>query len=156
MDKTELIHAIHEAHGRLARAIDRIQDERLIQPAMGDWTGKDLVAHIAWWHDHSARVIESLRAGGQPYDTDDPANATDALNERTYREHLNDPPELVRRAFNESFDRLMTALQPVTEEELFGADRWPWLRGEALVETILWDTSRHYDAHWEQLQPFIS
>ena len=117
------------------------------------WTRKDLLAHMAWWHDHSARVIEGLRAGRQPYDVNDPANSTDALNERTHREHLDDPPELTRRAFDESFNRLLAALEPVTDEELFADDRWPWLDGEALVETILWDSSRHYEAHREHLEP---
>ncbi len=63
-----------------------------------------------------------------------------------------DPPELTRLAFNESFTRLLAPLEPVTDEELFAADRWPWLGGEALVETILWDSSRHYDAHREHLE----
>jgi len=98
-------------------------------------------------------VIEGLRAGRQPYDGTDPANTTDALNERALREHLADPPELTRRAFNESFTRLLAALEPVTDEELFAGDRWPWLGGEGLVETILWDSSRHYDAHREHLEP---
>jgi hypothetical protein len=101
-------------------------------------------------------VIEGLRAGRQPYDGTDPANTTDAFNQRTLREHLDDPPELTRRAFNESFTRLLAALEPVTDEELFADDRWPWLGGEALVETILWDTSRHYDAHREYLEPLFA
>lgn len=137
-------------------AIEHVPDERLLEPAMDGWAGKDLLAHMAWWHDHSALVIEGLRAGREPYDRTDPANTTDALNQRTLREHLDAPPELVRRAFNESFTRLLTALEPVTDEELFAADRWPWLGGEALVETILWDTSRHYDAHREYLEPLFT
>jgi len=155
VDKPELIREIQEAHQRVAGAIEYIPDERLLEPVMDDWTGKDLLAHMAWWHDHSVLVIEGLRAGRQPYDGTDPANTTDALNERALREHLADPPELTRRAFNESFTRLLAALEPVTDEELFAgaADRWPWLGGEALVETILWDSSRHYDAHREHLEP---
>lgn len=153
MDKPELIREIQEAHQRVAGAIESIPDERLLEPVMDDWTGKDLLAHMAWWHDHSVRVIEGLRAGRQPYDVTDPANTTDALNERALREHLADPPELTRRAFNESFTRLLAALEPVTDEELFADDRWPWLAGEGLVETILWDSSRHYDAHREHLEP---
>jgi len=96
---------------------------------MDDWTRNDLLAHMAWRHDHSVLVIESLRAGRQPYDGTDPANTTDALNERTHREHLADAPELTRRAFNESFTRLLAALEPVTDDDLFADDRWPWLRG---------------------------
>jgi hypothetical protein len=57
------------------------------------------------------------------------------------------------RTFNDSFSRLLAALEPVTDEELFADDRWPWLGGEALVETILWDSSRHYEEHLEHLEP---
>jgi len=126
---------MRDTHQRLAEAIEHIPDDGLLAPAMDDWTGKDLLAHMAWWHDHSVRVIEGLRAGRQPYDETDPANTTDAINDRTRREHLDDPPELTRRAFNDSFTRLLAALEPVTDEELFAADRWPWLGGEALAET---------------------
>jgi hypothetical protein len=153
VDKPELIRTIREAHQRVAGAIDHVPDERLLEPTMDDWTGKDLLAHMAWWHDHSVLVIEGLRAGRDPYDGTDPANTTDAFNERTHHEHLDDPPELTRRAFNESFTRLLAALEPVTNEELFADDRWPWLGGEALVETILWDSSRHYDGHRKHLEP---
>jgi hypothetical protein len=152
LDKPELIRTMQDAHQGMTEAIEHIPDERLVEPAMDNWTGKDLIAHMAWWHDHSVLVIEGLRAGRQPYDESDPANTTDAINERTHREHVDDPPELTRRAFSESFTRLLAALEPVTDEELLAADRWQWLSGEALVETILWDSSRHYDAHREHLE----
>jgi hypothetical protein len=152
LDKQELIRTMREAHQGMAEAIEHLADERLLEPAMDSWTGKDLLAHMAWWHDHSVLVIESLRAGRQPDEGSDPADTTDSINERTHRDHLDDPPELTRRAFHESFMRLLAALEPVTDEELFVADRWPDLGGEALVETILWDSSRHYDAHREYLE----
>ena len=152
LDKPELIRTMRDAHQRTAAAIEHIADERLLEAVMEGWTGKDLLAHMAWWHDHSVLVIEGLRAGRRPYDLADPENTTDAINERARREHLDDPPELTRRAFNESFGRLLAALEPVTDDELFAADRWSWLGGEALVEMILWDSSRHYDAHREHLE----
>ncbi|MDE3111601.1 MAG: ClbS/DfsB family four-helix bundle protein [Chloroflexota bacterium] len=151
MDKVELIRAMREAHQRVSSAVEHVPDDRLLEVVMPGWTGKDVLAHMAWWHDHSARVIEALRAGREPYDRAAGANSTEALNQRTLREHGSDPPALTRRAFNESFARLLAALEPATEAELFGSDRWSWLDGEALVETILWDSSRHYDAHREQL-----
>ncbi len=152
VDKQELIRSMRDAHQGMVEAMERVPDERLVEPAMGSWTGKDLLAHMAWWHDHSAGVIEALRSGRKPYDEGDQANTTDAINERTRRQHLDDPPQQTRRAFNESFTRLLEALEPVTDEELFAADRWPWLGGESLVETVLWDSSRHYDAHREHLE----
>jgi len=60
---------------------------------------------------------------------------------------------VTRVAFKQSFERLLAAIKPLTDDELFGPDRWPWLGGEALGETLLWDTSRHYEAHIEHLAP---
>ncbi len=152
MDKAELVNGMREAHRELAETIARIPDERLLEPAMDDWTGKDLLAHMSWWHDHSTMVIESLRAGREPHDRNDPAFQLDALNEQTHREHLDDPPELARREFDDSFDRLLAAIEPATDEDLFAPDRWPWLQGEALAETILWDSARHYNDHRQFLE----
>ncbi len=151
LDKPELIRTMRDAHQGMAEAIEHLPDKRLLEPAMDDWTGKDLLAHMAWWHDHSVLVIEGLRAA--------PAVRRDGSREHHQRDQRADPPrppgrstELTRRAFNESFTRILAALEPVTDEELFVADRWPWLGGEALIETILWDSSRHYDAHREHLE----
>jgi hypothetical protein len=153
VDKEELLGTITTAHRELALLAERISDDRLRDPAMGDWNGKDVLAHLAWWHDHSVLVIESLRAGRQPYDGTDPVNTTDAFNERVHREHLDDRPDATRVALSQSFERLLAAIQPLTDDDLFVADRWPWLDGEALVETLLWDTSRHYEAHLDHLAP---
>lgn len=153
MDREELVSTITTAHRDLAQLVERISDDRLGDPAMGDWKGKDVLVHLAWWHDHSALVIESLRAGRQPYDENDPANTTDGLNERIHREHLGDRPDATRVAFNQSFERLLAAIKPLTDDDLFSAVRWPWLGDEALVEMLLWDTSRHYEAHLEHLAP---
>jgi hypothetical protein len=153
MDRDELLHTMTTAHRDLAEVVSRIGDNQLREPAMDDWTGKDVLAHLAWWHDHSVLVIESLRAGRQPYDGPDPGNTTDAFNERVHREHLDDPPAATRLAFRESFERLLAAIQPLSDDDLFRADRWPWLDGEALTETLLWDTSRHYEDHLAHLAP---
>jgi hypothetical protein len=151
VDRNELLRTITAAHRELAQLVERISDDRLSDQAMGDWKGKDVLAHLAWWHDHSVLVIESLRAGREPYDETDPANTTDRFNERVLREHLDDRPDVTRVAFNQSLDRLLAAIEPLSDNDLFVSDRWPWLGKEALVETLLWDTSRHYEAHLEHL-----
>ena len=152
MDKNELMSTITTAHRELAELMERISDDRLRDPAMGDWNGKDVLAHLAAWHDHSATVIDALRAGRKPYDETDPANSTDAVNERIHDEHAGDPPARTRVAFQQSFDRLLAALGPLSDDDLFRADRWQWLDGEALAEMLLWDTSRHYEAHVGHLE----
>src|SRR5260370_18497932 len=57
----------HDPGGTPARAdaIEHLPDERLLESAPHNWTGKDLLAHMAWWHDHSVLVLEGLRSGRQ-------------------------------------------------------------------------------------------
>ena len=153
MDRDELLRVITTAHSELAVLVDRISDDRLRGHAMDDWTGKDVLAHLAWWQDHSAHVTEALRAGRTPDDDDDPLSTTDEVNERVYREHLDDPPNVTRHAFTQSFERLLAAIEPLTTDELFSTDLWPWLDGAPLAEMLQWDTSRHYEAHIGFLTP---
>ena len=60
MDKPELIRTMRDAHQRVADAIQQVPNERLLESALDKWTGKDVLAHMAWWHDHSVLVIEGL------------------------------------------------------------------------------------------------
>ncbi len=153
MEKDELLRVMTTTHRDVALLVERIDDDRLLDPAMDDWTGKDVLAHLAWWQDHSAQVIVALCAGRVPDDQTDPSRTTDEINESVFREHVNDLPEETRVAFSQSFERLLAAVSGLTDEELFDPNRWPWLEGAPLSEMLQWDTSRHYDAHLGNLAP---
>jgi hypothetical protein len=153
VDKGELLRTITTAHDELAELVERISNDRLLDPAMDDWTGKDVLAHLAWWQEHSARLTEGLHTGREPDDETHPATTTDEINEYVFREHVNDTPEMTRAAFRQSFQRLVAAIEPLADDDLFGLGRCPWLEGGALSEMILWDTSRHYEQHFANLKP---
>lgn len=153
MDKDELLRTITIAHEELSELVERISDERLLEPAMGAWTGKDVLAHVAWWQDHSAQLTEDAHANRVPDDETHPGSTTDEINEYVFRAHVDDTPGEVRAAFTQSFERLLAAIEPLTDADLFGSDRCPWLDGGALSEMIIGDTSRHYWQHVANLEP---
>ncbi|MGC2485259.1 MAG: ClbS/DfsB family four-helix bundle protein [Acidimicrobiales bacterium] len=153
MDKEELLRTITSAYDELAELVERISDDRLLDPAMDDWTGKDVLAHLAWWQDHSARLAEDFRAGRQPDDTTHPGSTTDEINEYVFRKHVDDSPEVARVEFKKSFERLLLAIEPLTDKELFSPGLCSWLDGVALSEMLFWDSSRHYQQHFVDLEP---
>jgi hypothetical protein len=153
VDKGELLRTITVAQSDIAGLIERISNVRLLEPVMDDWTAKDVLAHLAWWQDHSARLTADFSAKRQPDDMTHPGTTTDEINEHVHRQHLNDTPEVTRDAFAQSFQRLLAALEPLTDDDLFGLDRCSWLGGGALAEMIIGDTSRHYQQHWASLEP---
>jgi len=156
VDKREFVRTITTSHSDLAGLIGRISDDGLLEQVMDDWTAKDVLAHLAWWQDHSARLIEDFSSNRQPDHETHPGTTTDEINEHVHHQHLNDAPDVTRVAFAESFQRLLAALEPVADDDLFGLERCPWLDGGALSEMILGDTSRHYQQHLANLEQLSS
>jgi len=138
MDKTTLLTRIRETHARLEETARGLDDAALQAPAPGmdGWTRKDVLAHVGWWSDHSARVVEALRAGREPYDrTSEPD--TDDFNARILAEHRNLTSQEVRRAEAEAYERLVAGVEAASEDELFAVGRFGWLGDdEALAETV--------------------
>ena len=152
MSKQTFLAEIHAAHEPLAAAAGALTDEALAEqlPDMDGWTRKDVLAHVGWWSDHSARVITALRAGGVPYERD-PNFDIDTQN-RSILEEFRDREAGEMRAFEATaFDRLVGAVEAASEEELFTAGRFPWLKEETLAAAVEWDSTKHYPDHLPHL-----
>jgi hypothetical protein len=150
MDKSELLATLRTAHAQLRAAIDALSDDELALPAQGEWTRRDLIAHVEWWELHAARVVEALCAGLEPYDREG-AFDLDAQNARVLEESRGRSAADVRQGEAEAWSRLLAVLEAAPEQDLVEAGRFPWTDGEPLVETVRWDTDRHWAEHLPHL-----
>ena len=146
MDKTELLATLDGAHDGLRATIDALSDHELALPAQGDWTRRDLVAHIEWWERHSAQVLRALLAGHEPYSSSEPFDLA-AHNARVFDARRGRTAADVRRGEAEAWTDLAGLLESAGEADLFAADRFAWTGGTPLVETIRDDTDRHWAEH---------
>jgi hypothetical protein len=153
VDKGEFVRTITSAQSDIAHIIEGVSDDRLLEVVVDEWTAKDVLAHLAWWQEHSARLTEDFSAMREPDEMTHPGTTTDEINDYVYRQHLSDTSEVTRLAFTQSFQRLLAALEPLSDDDLFGRDRCPWLNGGALSEMILGDSSLHYRQHMANLEP---
>lgn len=146
-----LLHAMRDAHATLAGLIDALSDEALDAPAPGmdGWTRKDVLHHIAWWHNHAAGVAEALRAGREPYDA-----ATwdiDGWNARTLTDGKGMSALAVRNEEAQSFVRLVAAVEAASPAQLFEAGHFAWMDGRVLADTVEGDSFGHYPEHLPHL-----
>jgi deoxyribodipyrimidine photolyase-like uncharacterized protein len=154
MDKPTLLRAIRDTHAELAAAAAALDDDALLRPAPGmeGWTRKDVLAHVEWWSDHSARVVGALLDGREPYERGGPWDV-DAHNARVLAENRDRPPADVRRGEAEAFDRLVAAVEAASDEDLFEVGRFPWLGSdEGLWRLVEGDSSLHYPEHLPHLR----
>jgi hypothetical protein len=153
MDKEELLRQMHDGHTMIAAVVAALDHDAMAGPAPGleGWTRKDVLAHVAWWHDHSAGVIETLRAGGVPYDAS--TWDVDGWNARTLAQSRDREAADVRAAEAASFARLVAAVGAATPEELFAPDHFAWMEGRVLGDTVAADSFEHYPEHLPHLAP---
>ncbi len=152
MTKQAFLAEIRAAHEPLAAVVATLADDAWAEslPDMHGWTRKDVVAHVGWWSDHSARVITALRAGDVPYEQDSNFDI-DVQNRSILEEFRDRRPDEVRVFEAAAFDRLIEAVEAASDEDLFAADRFPWLGEDTLAAAIEWDSTRHYPEHLSHL-----
>jgi hypothetical protein len=153
MDRDTLLDRIRTGHAEIEAAVAALDDEALLAPAPGmpGWTRKDVVAHLAWWHDHSSHVIEGARTGVDPYPGGDEPWDLDAHNAELLAANRDRPAADVRAAEAASYAKLVGLVEGATEGELFREDPHPWLDG-TVAETVSEDSWGHYPEHVPHLR----
>ena len=158
MDKHEILATLRLGHEQLQAAIDAFSDRELALPAQGEWTRRDVVAHIEWWERRSTHVVTALRAGREPNPMGEP-NPTgapfdlDTHNARIFEENRGRAAADVRSGEAAAWADLLAAIETASEADLFEPDRFAWTEDQPLVEIIHESTDRHWAEHLPQLGP---
>lgn len=160
--KAGLLATIREERENIARLVDTA-GKRLDQPgAAGDWTLKDVLAHLIGWRWRSVTRLEAALAGIDTYHTIWPREFEDAddyesINQWLYERYRNAPSEEVIRESNETFDRLDAAVSALSEDTLFTPGRYSWLGGEALGPAVIGGVASHFhDEHEADLREWLT
>ena len=85
-----------------------------------------------------------------PYDRD-PDFDIDAQNRSILEEFRDRNSDEVRAFEAAAYERLVAAVEAAAEEDLFTADRFPWLGEETLATAVEWDSTKHYPEHLPHL-----
>jgi len=120
-------------------AVEGIPEARMAEPAVGYWSVKDLLGHVAFWEDwvigHCQRVL-----AGEPEPASD--DELDALNESQVEESTGTSVADQKRYRDDAHARLAAYLATIQDEPM----------PPRLVETLADETYRHYDDHTEQVR----
>lgn len=126
--KASLLDAIRSERARWDDLLRQIGDQRMTEPgAVGEWSVKDLIAHVAWSEREATEMLERHRMAG----SDLWSLSEDERNrERSLAE--------IRAEAAESYRRLLAALEALPKADLHDASRFegmppdwlPWRIGD--------------------------
>jgi hypothetical protein len=134
----ELIDRTERSWRAWVDAVEGIPDDRLAEDAVGHWSPKDLLGHVAFWEDwvigHGQRII-----AGEP----EPEEDSDAINQGQVAESKGASVAAQKRYRDEAHARLAAFLATIRDDE----PTFP-----ALVKALEWETYKHYDEHTDQVR----
>ncbi len=111
--------------------------DRMDEPGpMGEWTFRDLAAHLAAWRNVRIPVLEAaarnqpIPAPPWPAELDDDDDRNDWFQERDRDRSLDD----VLEDYDRSFDRLAAAIEALPESLAHDPNAMEWTGGEAVVD----------------------
>jgi uncharacterized damage-inducible protein DinB len=143
-DKAEEMSRLREGRGKLLAAVDGLSEEDLTQaPMAGDWTARDLLAHMLAWDEAAVQRLGLLSKGrGSEIDWIS-EDEVDTLNAKMHREKAGLSLDAVRAQVENVWLRIA--------EEVKGL---PSSFDEGAVSLAVWFpncTYKHYQEHVEQI-----
>jgi hypothetical protein len=165
-DKATLLARLEEERGDWERLLVEVGLPRMTQPGVdGDWSVKDIMAHVAAYERWTAGHVAAVTRGDAPtlaelYGSDDVPPGVDAADtdERNaaiaawYRGVSLDEVSVMAQ---QTFTALVDAVQAAPEELLSDPRALDWLDGTTLTELIIDNSYRHYSQHAPAIRAWI-
>jgi hypothetical protein len=151
MTKAELLANIESAWDELQSAIDGLDEEQLTRlPVTGNWTLKDLLAHLAVWQSRLVTDLFKIERGFTPEWNLTDAQV-DALNARFYKEQKDRPLERILDDLYGVHGALMSRLEALSDAALTDPKKHKWLKGKPLSTFVAGDSLEHYREHLPEI-----
>jgi hypothetical protein len=153
--KADLLERTRSEHRRLEAALAGISEEVMLRPGtLGEWSIKDVLAHISDWEQ---RFLGWYRAGqrGEIPEQPEPGltwDDLDLLNHRIYEKHRARSLPDVQATFDASYRELITAVEAMSEDEIFTAGHFAWTRDRPLLIALRANADQHYAEHAGQIE----
>ena len=143
--KAKIVAGLETERSRLEQNLSLLTRENLLQPAVvGEWSLKDVLAHLADWEIHMLVWMEAARHG-DPVAEIDPGltwKQFDEFNQRIYARHRDQTLEVVLAYFHESHLQFMQMVASMPEEEMLTPGRYPFIGKD-----MIYDWLKAYASH---------
>lgn len=151
MDKGRAIGQVEEEFGKLLKAVEGLDDKAMSRTFYGDWSVKDILAHIAGWHRSMTESMERMARGERPTPEGVDYSDADTWNAKFAQDAL--PGSAALNAFDAAFERYKAAAEAMPEA-LYGIDPE---KNRPLIGNRLLQTAGigHFEEHQPQLLEWL-
>ncbi|HET8841945.1 MAG TPA: ClbS/DfsB family four-helix bundle protein [Ktedonobacteraceae bacterium] len=157
--KAELLAKMQEGYTAFEALLAPLDSTQLIASGVnGDWSIKDILAHIATWQARATLIVQAA-GRNEPPKLDPPVTnekEMDMLNAQVFITNQARSLESIQNDFHSSFQSLYAATEALSEDDLFNPQRFAWKEGQPLWRTVEGDTFEHYPEHESMIKKWLA
>ncbi len=116
MSREELLKALDTEFASLLAAIDGLSDEQMTRVWFGEWSVRDILAHIAGWQREMAGAFQRIARGERPAPEGVDYSDTDAWNARFAAAQRSTAPAAMVEELKASKEAFAAAARQVPED----------------------------------------
>jgi uncharacterized protein DUF1706 len=156
--KRQLLEGLDTARANWEALLRQVGPDRMeLRGVNGEWSIKDVVAHVTAWDRRSVASLKAVQTGAWPEPPEWPVNLDeDGVNAWIFAANRG---RRVQDALNESrqvFNQLAQALDLVTEQDLTAVGRFGWLAENSLAASIRGNSLEHYQIHGAAIRAWLA
>ncbi len=121
--KAALLEMIGTEHANLEALLGGLSDEQMVRSGVeGQWSVKDIVAHLVFWEQLVADELKVVASGQTPEAI--PGEEIQPLNERNFRRYQHRTLAQVRLELQRSMRDMLANVSALSEDVLLSACTW--------------------------------
>jgi hypothetical protein len=128
--KAIILKRLQAERARLEQTLSSLSQEQMLGPVVvGEWTVKDVLAHLADWEAHMLTWVTAARSG-DPVEHPDPGltwKQLNIFNQRIYEAHRDQPLEKVFEYFRSIHEQFMMMVEGMPDHEILTSGVYPFL-----------------------------
>lgn len=145
MSKDKILNKLDTTWTDLLDSYASMTDAEMMQPGVtGEWSVKDLIAHVTSWEEEALKHLPTILEGKRPPRYSVTYGGIDAFNAQVMAQRKTLSLAEVLRQRDETHRRLIDLIQGVPEEEFVSETRFR--------RRLKLDTYGHYPIHAEAVQ----
>jgi hypothetical protein len=148
MDKQTAIKQVEDGFAQLQEAVNGLDDRAISTVMYGEWSIKDILAHIAGWQHESAAMLERMARGERPAPEGTDYSDPDAWNAKFAAAMKPQNASTVLADLQQSFATYIRAARSIPEDR-FG-------EGKTVNRILDGNGSGHYKEHLPAIKEYRS
>lgn len=164
VSKTEWLERLERGRQTWEAIVAEVGEADLDRPgAMGDWTFKDVAAHLNGWRTRSVDRLEAAAQNASPPPNPWPGELDEgsdedleAINRWFYERNRERPAVEILAESRAQFRRMREAVEAIPEADLLAPGRYPWL-GDWPISAVIEGSLEHlYEEHEPSIREWLA